>query len=224
MALTTTNRSPSSAPPLSVGHLLLLVTCSAVYLGIVRSLIRRTEPTPIGLAIMVAFGLCIAGAWSVLAVLLWRCVRGRRWTIEPGLWLGAALGLRLAVDVLLRLPSRPLFRSNEAVIDGVTCLFLVVPLFSRDLPRHWKGIVTLLLALYGVTALSVGIGPPADWLVNSATGLALLEFGHPVAVIVLLAGGIWLDRRHRTPHTWLHRFGLALWIYYVLLLVLLRLF
>jgi hypothetical protein len=200
-------------PPPSVSHLLLFVACCAVYLAVARRLIAA-DPTPLGLAIVGGYGLCIAGAWFLLCVFLTRCVRATPWPIEPGLWLGAGLGVRLALEILLTLPKRPLFHSTETVLDAVTCLCLVTLLFGRDVTRHWKVIAILLLLGYGLPLAALAVfDVPA----------ALLRFGRPALVVVLLAAGLGLDRRRGMPRTWLHKLGLCIWAAYVLFTAILRL-
>lgn len=145
----------------------------------------------------------------------WRNIRRTPWPIEPGLWLGAALGVRLALEILLTLAPRPLFQSTEVMLDAVTCLCLVTPLFGRDVPARWKTIVVLLITLYGLPLLLMGTTVELPF--------SLLRYGRPSAIIALLIAAAVADKYSGRRGTWLHNLGICVWIAYALFTIVLRL-
>jgi hypothetical protein len=50
----------------------------------------------------------------------------------------------------------------------------------------------------------------------------LLRFGRPLAVIGLLIAGALLDHQRGAARSWLHKFGLCLWVFYALLQMVVR--
>ena len=201
---------PRSKPQATLPHLFLFIACCGLYLASARALDRQAleSPTLFGLTLVAIHGLCTAAAWTALCMFIFRLVLGARWPIEPGFSLAAILGVRLALEVLLSLPERPVFHSTEAVLDGVTCLLLVCPLFGR-LPVRWQVIFTCLLIMYGLPLLAMFVSGPREWIQRGDVGL-WMQFGR-LAIGLLLLFGLLLDNRQGKP-TWLHKLGLALWI------------
>lgn len=197
-------------PRLSLVHLLVGVTCCGVYLALVRGMFAA-EPGLLGVMLLALHGLTAAAAWTCLAIFVARQVRGANWPIEAGQWLGATLGLRLALEGGLTWLSRDVFRSPEAVLDVLTSCVLVVPLLSRRIEPRWKTLFFLLLLLYGAP-LALGMaGWAAAWLI----------LPRPFGVMVLLGSGVLLDGRAGASRTWLHWLGLAAWLLHIITALLL---
>ena len=92
--------SPGTPPPLSVGHLLLLTACYALYLSVVRSQ-AKAGPGVVGALLVCVFALGPGTAWAGCAVFLARRWRRARWPVEPGHWLLVVVGAQAALEVVL---------------------------------------------------------------------------------------------------------------------------
>jgi hypothetical protein len=205
-------RTPTTQPPaFGLAQLFLYVGCCAIYLTLVRQLMK-TEPGVLGYALIAAYGLGTAAAWSGLVLFLIRWAARSRWPIEPGFYLAAVLGLRLALDALLACFAQRMIQSQELVLNVVVGIALVWPLMDRW-PTRWEVVSGGLLTLH-LLSLSTLWFPP---LYSAWT------YASPVAIVALMLIGAWLDKRSGARFSWLHWLGIGLWIWYALMLLIRRL-
>ena len=208
--------SPDTPPRLSVGHLLLLTACYALYLSAVRSQ-AKAEPGLVGALLVCVFALGPGVAWAGCAVFLWRRWRGARWPVEPGHWLLAVIGAQAALEVILQLLPEGLFRSPGAVSTAFTACFLVVPALSRKLPAAWKGLFCLLAGLCAAPLLLVCLSfafPIEGKIVDQVARLAVAA--KPVAAMSLVLGLEAWERFHGTSRNWLHGLGVVAFVWMML--------
>ena len=107
-------------------------------------------PTILGVSIIVVAsaidGLALMGA----VLFCFRRFQRRAARIEPGEWLLAILGFRLAARLLLQTWLSPTFQNPEAVVHGFSCALFVLPTLQRKLATRWKvmfGVISLLYLL-----------------------------------------------------------------------------
>jgi len=159
----------------------------------------------------VGHGAALAG----LAILADRWARGRRWPIEPGLWLLAALGSVAVARVVLGLVPRDVFHQDEVVLAALTSCLLVVPALARETSPVWKRTFCL-LAMALAAPLLAAVGEMA-W---GPAGGALMAVGRQAALwrlpvcLLVLAVAVVVDWRRSEFRTWIHWVGVLdlLWI------------
>ncbi|HEV3024974.1 MAG TPA: hypothetical protein VGX76_21015, partial [Pirellulales bacterium] len=111
--------NPTAAPKLSIAHLLLWTATSALFFAVVRKL-AKVPPGGLGTVLVALDGLGVGSAWAGLCVFISRRLRGAGWKIEPGEWLLALVGARLAAEALLRLTIPNELVSPRPVLDALT--------------------------------------------------------------------------------------------------------
>lgn len=201
-------------PRLGIGHLLLWISCCAVYLV----LLRQTGPKSPTWDVSVIFVLHALGHGAALAgwlVFVARWPRRRRWATEPGFWLLATFGAVAVARIVLGLIPRDLFHQDEAVLSAITCCLLVLPALDRETPPAWKAAFCL-LAVVLATPLLTAVGQMAFGYGGGAWEVAGKYFGYarlPVCALIV-AVPVVVDRRQKNRHTWMHWVGLVvlLWI------------
>ena len=187
--------------------------------------VRKLNPAPpgvVGLLLVSGYAAACGAAWTGMGVLLARALRGAAWPVEPGHWLLVAAGVRLGLDLLIRLALPHAFRSPQAVLDAAMCCSFVLPLLSRSLPALWKGCFGLLCALSAWPLIAIAIdglsfGPSPRWLASSAAWIALREPELVAAIAIALAGADWRTFRQRN---WLHWTGLGVCVWLALIALL----
>jgi hypothetical protein len=196
-----------------MAHLLLWMAGCALFLSIVRQL-ADVRPGPLGSAIVVAASLGPGAAWAGLLVLIGRWLRGSPWPVQPGHWLLAILGARLALDAALRLMLAKQPASSQAIVDAVTCCLLVLPTLSQTVPALWKVFFSLLVLLIGA--------PLALIYLNAWFGLELGPLAHAARAASAWSGALGclliglfalVDHGRGRRHGWLHWTGLAVWLW-----------
>jgi hypothetical protein len=200
---------PTAAPTLSIAHLLLWTAACALFFSVVRTL-AQAPPGGLGTVLVALDGLGVGAAWAGLCLFVTRRIRGVDWQIEPGEWLLALVGARLAAETLLRLTIANQLVSPRPVVDALTALLAVVPVFGRYLPACWKAVFYLLVALYGLPLaascldawLELSLGA-ADEVIERAAA----ESSSLAALLVLPA--VYCDWRVGCRRGWLHWVGLA---------------
>lgn len=207
----------ASPPRLSVQCLLFWVAGAAVAMAAVRRL-NPAEPGAIGLLLVSGYAAGCGAAWTGLGLWIARALRGANWPVEPGHWLLAAAGARLALELAIRLGAPQAFASPQAVLDAATCCALALPLLSRSLPVLWQCCFALLCLLatwpLGVILLqSFGFALPEPL---GASG-SWVERWQPCLVAFAAAGFALVDWRAWRQRTWLHWTGLGVVFWLALL-------
>jgi hypothetical protein len=205
-----------------VGHLLLWVAACSVYIAAVRAALTE-KPDLVGLGIValqaIGHGAALAGA----AVFVWRRVRGRPWPIEPGEWLLAVLGGRLAAELVIYDWLITYLRSPGGFVSAITCCLLVLPLLSRRLEVPWKVFFLLMLLLFARPTVEVcfaALKSQAGFLETVRDSWLWLEQNR-AWILLPLAGAITAyEIFRRRQRTWLHWVGVATLAWYLSLLVL----
>ena len=115
-------------PRFGLSHLLLWMTCCAIYLAAVGKMSEQ-EPGAIGLAIVsfIAFG--YGAALSGLLIFLSRRIRRERWPIEPGEWLVLALGAQLSAELAIAEGIETV--EHLALLQSLDCNYGQGYLFSK---------------------------------------------------------------------------------------------
>jgi hypothetical protein len=144
------NSAPAAAlrarPRLGVGHLLVWIGCCAVFLGLARGMAQRPSGT-LGAVFLTLVAAGDGAAWAALMITLTRTFRGAPWSIEPGQWLLAMLGVVAGVEVLGEIASPRWLRNPQGVVEAAAMCAFVVPLLDKRLVYYWKW-------LFGVLALA----------------------------------------------------------------------
>ena len=209
----TTRRSEEKIPPprLSIAHLYLWVTCCAVHLALVRTLLPSDQPGVIGVALVSLEAMIAGAAWAGLVIFLTRRWRRSRWPIEPGEWLLAALGVHFAVEMMLTGRLGRAFAAPSAIVAAATACVLVLPTFTR-LPARWR------IAFYVLLALQCA---PLAMLAAIVFGIRVYGWAEFTVKLPLLATVVniaalgvvaYRDRVAAARHTWLHWLGLGTWL------------
>ena len=178
------HRAMRERPRLSVIHLLLWITCCALYLAIARLMTARA-PGTLGMFFLAMLAAGNGAAWAGLLITLARSFRRSPWPIEPGQWLLALLGAVAIVEALAESATGKWLKDPRGVVQAATACAFVVPLFSKRLAARWKWLfasVSFLFALPLLVALSNahGLGrtmahlTPARVTLAAAVGSALL--------------------------------------------------
>jgi hypothetical protein len=206
--------SRSSAPRLSVGHILLWIAGAAAAMAAVRRL-SPVEPGALGLLLVSGYAAGCGAAWTGLCLWIARSLRGETWPVEPGHWLLVALGARLALELAIRLGAPRAFAAPQAVLDAATCCAFALPLLSRSLAALWKVCFALLcfvtswpLMIIVLENFWFALAPPL-----AASGV-WIEHQRPWLVALVALVFAFADWRASRSRTWLHwtGFGVALWL------------
>jgi hypothetical protein len=210
-------------PRLAVGHLLVWVGCCAVFLGLARGMADRPSGT-LGAIFLTFIAVGYGAAWTGLVVTLARTLRGAPWSIEPGQWLLAVLGVAAAVEVLGGVASPRWVRNPQAIAEAAAMCAFVAPLLDKRLAYHWKGLFAALAIAYAILLLMMFAG--RDDVPDVAARVTTILTPHGLATTAAVAAlALALFDRFRgagqqEERGWLHWTGIAtaLW------LALLRLF
>jgi hypothetical protein len=217
-----TAASLQAPPRLSVRHLLLWIAACAPAMAAVRRL-SADQPGVWGLLLVNGYAAGCGAAWVGLGVWMVRAARGATWPVEPGHWLLVVLGVRLALDLAIRLWLPRMFTSPESVLEAATCGCLVLPLLGRALSAIWESGFYVLLAIQAapltVAVLDGWLFWPPLWLARSAEWIGRSQSWLMALVVLGCAAFDWPERRHRG---WLHWLGLAVYLGMALAAVLLR--
>ena len=204
-------------PRLGIGHLLLWIGCCAVFLGLARGAAER-PPGTVGALFLTLVGAGYGAAWAGLMITLARTLRGAPWSIEPGQWLLAMLGVVGGVEVLGEILSPRWLSDPRAVVEATAACAFVAPLLDRRLEPWWKWLFGALALAHALPLLIALAGQMNGPLVRTA---ALFSPGPLTATTAVAALALALfDRvrfaRHRRGEErgWLHWTGIAtaLWL------------
>ena len=203
------DRRAEKPPGFSLVHLLLWIACCGVYLGVVRQL-AVARPGVIGMTLATLSALIDGTALAGLAIFITRRVRRVRWTIEPGEWLLAIFGSILLVNMMLRTVLAQVIEHPGAVGAAVTCVLMVVPMFSRTLPALWKGIFGIFCAWHSIAVvhmcLSIFINDQVQMLESAA--LFTQRFQNVVSAVLIGIAAL-RDEPTDPPRGWLHWVGIG---------------
>jgi hypothetical protein len=203
-------QAPRDMPRLSIAHLLLWTTACALFFAAVKAL-AKVPPGGLGTVLVALDGFGVGAAWAGLCVFVSRRLRGAGWPIEPGEWLLALFGMRLAVETLLKLTMSGQFHSLPSVLDALTSCLAVVPVFSRVLPAPWKVVFYLLTGIYGLPLVHLCLEAWLHWPHGALGGLAdQIVAGQTLLFGLVVLPAVWRDWRTGRRWSWLHWTGLAL--------------
>jgi hypothetical protein len=219
------NSAPAAAvrarPRLGVAHLLVWIGCCAVFLGLARGIERRPSGT-LGAMFLTLVAASYGAAGAGLTITLARTVRGAPWSIEPGQWLLAILGVVVGVEVLGEIASPRWLRDPQAVVEAAAACAFVVPLLDRRLAHPWKwlfGALALAHALPLLLALLAEQTNAAGTLLRVAgqfTPRRLTATAALAALVLAIFDRLRLAARceRGEERGWLHWTGIAtaLWI------------
>lgn len=206
-------RVTAEAPPLGVRHLLLGFSCCAAYLAAVQALAVHPAGA-VGALQAALLSLGYGAAWMGLAIFVARRLSAKVYLIEPGEWLLAILGGRLAVEVAVQFVPSWLLAAPQGLISAATCLLLTAPLLSRTLSALWKGVVATMLFLYALPLAAIVLRDMFGFALGPLETIAgWLDAARTPALLVLLSAAAVLDRKQQHRRSWLHGVGLIAWLW-----------
>jgi hypothetical protein len=192
-----------------IWHLLLWMTCCAIYLSLMRWFLPPTGLRSTDIIQLSLFALYTGLCWTGALLVIGRTVRPAGFPLEPGAWLLFALGCILAVDLLTAMLSdRPEHRSLSWRLSA-GCLAWAAPTLSRDLPGRWKALFAMLAILatarlvWSLVAVSYRLPPMPRQAIR---GYALVQL---IAGLTALLAVALRDRQLRRRDGWLHWTGIA---------------
>jgi hypothetical protein len=212
-------KDPGSPPRFGIGHIMVWTACWGIYVTIVRAFLRfQGDINTKTLVIWTISGIGTSAAFLGLSIVIVRRVRGSRWTVEPGQWLLACDALHFLCMVQL---IWSLFKDGIpsmgwcATVLVLSCGPYLIPLFGKSVPRLWKCMFVLLLAVH--------VGPALYLMVTIFEMPMVIPFDSHVfnALMRLLTDyeGLWagllpslfaaIDFRRRRQYSWLHWLGIA---------------
>ncbi|MBW3597660.1 MAG: hypothetical protein KY475_10330 [Planctomycetes bacterium] len=211
------HRAAVEAPPLGVGFLLTWLSCCAVYLAAVQALAEK-PPGVIGVLTAAVLSIGYGAAWAGLAAFIARQLSAKVYASEPGEWLLAILGARLAVEVAVQFIPAWLLASPQGVLAAATSFFLVLPLLSRSLPPLWKAVIATMLLLYAAPLTAIALRDVLGLSLGPLAALApwLEQVRFPVILIALILAAA-IEAWRKTRRTALHWLGVLAWIWTLVL-------
>jgi hypothetical protein len=187
-----------------------------VFLGLTRGI----APGTLGALFLTLLAAGYGAAWTGLMITVARTARRAPWSIEPGQWLLAILGVVVGVEVVGEIATPRWLHDPQAVVEATAACTFVVPLFDRRLAQAWKwlfGALALAHAFPLVVALLVEQANAAGTLLHVAGQLTPRRLT-TTAAFSALALAIF-DRVRLAPRGgegggWLHWTGIAtaLWL------------
>lgn len=199
-------------PTLSVLHLLLWITCCALFLAVARAMTTRA-PGTLGMLFLTMLAAGNGAAWAGLLITLARAFRRSPWPIEPGQWLLALLGAVAVVEALAEAATGKWVKDPRGIVQAAAACAFVLPLFAKKLAARWKWFFASLSCFYALpllVAVSNGHGlvgrvvaplTPSRVTVAAAVGSAVL------AVFERVSSATNADSRTATG--WLHWTGIV---------------
>lgn len=202
-----TNRfasSRSNRP--SLGHLILWVSCCAVFFGLSRSFAFDLK-NPLDVVLLSSLGAVYGACWAGCLTVIYRYVFTSRPEIAPGEWLLFCLGLIMAVEVLLSQLPEDLVIRKPALSLAFTCAILIPPTLSRRLAGRWKVLFVLFVLAYAAP-LSLALAQSLA-LTDAPNVLVVMQRARPYLILIALAVMVFLDTRTSQKQVWSHWLGIA---------------
>jgi hypothetical protein len=204
-------RVAADAPPLGAGFLLVWLSCCGVYLAAVQAL-AENPPGVVGVLAAAGLSLGYGAAWAGLLTFAARRCSSKIYASEPGEWLLAVLGGRLAVEVAVQFISSWILASPQGVLAAATSFLLVLPLLSRAIPPLWKGLIAAMLLLYAAPLTVIALRDIFGFTLGPADSLAAgLEQVRAPLILLALAAAATIDLWKRNRRTGLHWLGVIAW-------------
>ncbi len=194
----------------SLGHLLLLITCCAIYFALARRFVDPTQrqvrlPGILHLSLLsIVTGIC----WSGMVVVILRKTRSLRVTTEPGDWLMFCIGIVEAISILSQLLPDNFVLHRSSLPLAVQGIAFVVPMLSRRLPPIWK-LFFALLVLVSQIPLCATLLIAFDALPQSNVSVRMSQMIQPYVILAALTITLWLDYRAGRRYGWSHWLGIA---------------
>jgi hypothetical protein len=198
--------SDSSQP--GIWHLLLWMTCCAVYFSLMKLFLPASVLRPADVIRLSLFALFTGLCWTGALLAIGRMVRGSGPALEPGMWLLFTLGCVLAVDfVVALLPDRSAVRPLSLHL-AAGCLTWVAPMLSRRLPGRWKALFAVMAVLSAAKLLWLiaAIGQGLDISRQYVHGYALVQL---IAGLAVLSIVVLRDWQAKQRDSWLHWMGIV---------------
>ena len=194
----------------SLGHVLLLITCCAVYFALARRFLdpaQRDVPLP-DILLLSLLSIVTGVCWAAMLIVFYRKTRGSRVITEPGDWLMFCIGIVEAINIVSQLlPDNFIIHKNSLPVAAQGIVF-VIPMLSRRLPPNWKlffGILVLASQIPLVAALAIAHGA----LPEKNPTVQISRTAQPYVVLASLAIVLYLDHRAGRHHGWSHWLGVA---------------
>lgn len=195
----------------SLGHVLLLVSCCAIYFALARRLwVSGSLPAPLlpelfALSLLsIVTGIC----WSGTIIVAYRKLRSSRVTTEPGDWLLFCIGLVEAAEMLSQLLPDTFVIRKSALPLAARCVVFVLPTLSRRLPPIWK-VFFAILVLASAIPLSTALLMAFETLPASLPLSQISQAIRPYLVVTATAVAVYVDRRTGEQRGWSHWLGIA---------------
>lgn len=177
-----------------------------------------TQPSgSLGMIFLTLVAMGYGAAWVGLLITVARTMSGAPWSIEPGQWLLAIVGIIAGVEVLGEILSPNWLRSPTGVVEASATCALIMPLLDKRLAARWKwlfGALAIVYALPLVTAVLIG-----QLDLPNAIGRAMANLTPQVSMAITAAAAVALSLFDRFRETaverqperpgWLHWTGIA---------------
>lgn len=213
-------------PRLTISHLLIWSTASAVFLATYRATIPATVDGMTGGSLFVFgvhsiyAGFCLTGLWHVVRGM----VRRSRRVIEPGTWVlcSSSCSVLAVMGVLVIQTWATLQPFALLVLYAAMAFGWTVPLLSRRLAARWKMlfipmVVTYLAFLVAYAQLVL----PRRGRSGLLDYLLYVRIAEAAFVVLLTTGLAWFDHRRKIRYSVFHWGGLlCLWLQFLVLPVL----
>lgn len=192
----------------SLGHLLLLITCCAIYFALARQILHRPLRGLSDLLLLSLLSTVTGICWSGTIVVVYRKLRSTRVTTEPGDWLMFCIGLVEATDILAQLlPDTFIIRRSSLPI-AAECLVFVLPMLSRRLPPIWR-ILFAILVLSSAFPLCSALLVALDVARQIPDASLISQTVRPYLIVSAVAITSVIDWRANRKHGWSHWLGIA---------------
>jgi hypothetical protein len=129
--------------------------------------------------------------------------------VEPGECLLAIVGIRLAIETVLRLTMTGQFHSLHSVLDAITACMAVAPVLSLRLPTIWKIVFYTLVAVYGLPPANLCCEAWFRWPHTLGRLAEAIAEAQTLLAGSLILSAVWFDWRAGRRWSWLHWVGLA---------------
>ncbi len=186
------NRSRLAGSQLSLGHLLLWITCCAICCAVARPLLEeRLAVGPSQWFLLLAFAIFTGLCWTTVVLVICRWTMPAAADTEPGEWLLFCAGVGLAVDIAFQfLPELPVIH-QAVVLAPARSLVLLIPTWSRRLARHWKTYFVVLVLMFAMPTAIILTDVLEAWPLHSVTAARFVEYWRGTASVVGLLGAGW---------------------------------
>ncbi|MCP4193497.1 MAG: hypothetical protein GY768_23025 [Planctomycetaceae bacterium] len=195
---------------LGIGHIILWISCCAIFFAISKHAESDRWVAPIGILLLSLIASIYGTCWAICLIVIYRCVRFSRPQIQPGEWLLFCLGLIFTAEVLTEQLPKNSILSGAALQLAIACGALVIPTLSRQLAMRWRLLFIGFVVAYAgplclILADSSGFFPGLNLAQWSTTLIPV----RPILLAIMLSAVVLRDAQQKQPYGWSHWLGIA---------------